>query len=210
MRPKKNPKNDLNSDTGIFFATILLLLLTLTYLTLEWKSYYKSDYSDTYPRVEEGLIEKKHVTQITTKVSATKDPIRSDIHTEEDSILLIQFPAEEAIILGCSLVENYPVFPGCEDEKDTRACFDKMMADHVRNNLQYPETALESYDQGKVVVMLEIQIDGSIAIIKNIGPSRVLEHEAARIIRLLPTMKPAVHQGIPIKVSYSLPINFSQ
>ncbi|MGF1559887.1 MAG: energy transducer TonB [Flavobacteriaceae bacterium] len=84
------------------------------------------------------------------------------------------------------------------------------MADHVRNNLQYPETALESYDQGKVVVMLEIQIDGSIAIIKNIGPSRVLEHEAARIIRLLPTMKPAVHQGIPIKVSYSLPINFSQ
>ncbi|MGF1559886.1 MAG: hypothetical protein ACFCUL_12430 [Flavobacteriaceae bacterium] len=58
MRPKKNPKNDLNSDTGIFFATILLLLLTLTYLTLEWKSYYKSDYSDTYPRVEEGLIEK--------------------------------------------------------------------------------------------------------------------------------------------------------
>jgi len=38
MRPKKNPKKDLNSKRMFYFILGLLLILALIYVALEWKT----------------------------------------------------------------------------------------------------------------------------------------------------------------------------
>lgn len=39
MKPKKNPKKDLNRNQGVYFVLGLLLALILTFAALEWKTY---------------------------------------------------------------------------------------------------------------------------------------------------------------------------
>ena len=121
--------------------------------------------------------------------------------------------AEEEITeeIPIVLVENAPVFPGCENEKteeDKRDCFQAMVQKHIRKNFRYPDPAKEMGLQGRVSIMFTIEKDGSIDNVRLRGPHKSLEEEAARIISKLPTMKPGQQRGVPVKVSYSLPITF--
>ena len=43
MESKKNPKADVSRNGSIYFAVGLALMLFLTYSTLNWKTYDKSD-----------------------------------------------------------------------------------------------------------------------------------------------------------------------
>jgi protein TonB len=56
--------------------------------------------------------------------------------------------------------------------------------------------------------MFVIQKDGSIGNIQMRGPDKSLEAESKRIIDKLPRMKPGRQRGTPVKVPFSLPINF--
>src|SRR5690606_10618342 len=109
------------------------------------------------------------------------------------------------------LIENAPVFPGCENEKTEegkRECFQEMMQNHIRKNFRYPELAQEMGIQGKVNVIFVIQKDGSIGNVQMRGPDKNLEAEAARIISKLPKMVPGKQRGTAVKVPYSIPITF--
>lgn len=56
MELKKHPKKDLNLNSGIYFAAGLFLVLILTYVALEWKSFYNHEY-DIAQQMEEDLRE---------------------------------------------------------------------------------------------------------------------------------------------------------
>ncbi len=105
-------------------------------------------------------------------------------------------------------VENVPVFPGCENATDKRACFQKSMQGHIMKNFRYPIEAQEKGIQGRVSAMFVIQKDGTIDNIKMRGPDAFLEKETARIIGLLPKMKPGKHKGTAVRVPFSIPITF--
>ena len=89
----------------------------------------------------------------------------------------------EDIPIPFSVIEEVPVFPGCENEEDKRACFQKMMNKHIVKNFRYPEIAQEMGIQGKVYIQFMIHEDGSIGNIQKRGPDKNLEDEASRIIR---------------------------
>ena len=59
-------------------------------------------------------------------------------------------------------VEEVPVFPGCENETDKRACFNEKMQRHISKNFRYPQEAQEKGIQGRVNTMFTISKDGSI------------------------------------------------
>jgi len=62
-----------------------------------------------------------------------------------------------------AVMENVPVFPGCETMKtnqEKRACFQKKVNQHVKKEFKYPPTALELGIQGKVYV--QFVIDGNV------------------------------------------------
>ena len=89
-----------------------------------------------------------------------------------------------------------------------RDCFQTMMNKHINKVFRYPETAIEMDLQGRVNVVFEIQKDGSIGNVRMRGPHKILENEAARIIDKLPKMIPGKQRGKPVRVPFSIPINF--
>ena len=107
-----------------------------------------------------------------------------------------------------SAVKNAPVFPGCENATDTKACFQEKIQRHIGKNFRYPEEAQEKGIQGRVSILLLIDSNGNIANIAKRGPDKSLEEEAERIIKRLPNMQPASHQGKNVTVLFSIPITF--
>ena len=107
-----------------------------------------------------------------------------------------------------AVVDEVPVFPGCENETDPRSCFNEMIHKHIKKHFNYPQEAQELGIQGKVAVMFTIGKDGSIINVKTRGPHQLLENEVKRIISRLPQMTPGKHKGDLVNVPYSIPIMF--
>ncbi len=105
-------------------------------------------------------------------------------------------------------VQEVPVFPGCENASDKRACFNDKIIKHISKNFRYPEEAQENGIQGRVSALFLISDNGNIENIKLRGPDKLLEDEVERILNRLPVMVPGKHEGEAVAVAYSIPINF--
>ncbi|MEC7770754.1 MAG: M56 family metallopeptidase [Bacteroidota bacterium] len=105
-------------------------------------------------------------------------------------------------------IDQVPIFPGCEDAVDKKACFQEKMQAHIRKHFRYPEEAQEQGVQGRVSVLFTIDTNGEISTIKKRGPHEILENEAVRIIKRLPAMQPGKHEGQVVKVPFAIPITF--
>lgn len=229
MKPKKNPKKDLRKDSPNYFAFGMMLVLMLTYAALEWKTFYNSETEFIEDIAENELIEEVPITYITpppkppppvapTIIEIIKDddpieetdiidsdPIEPEIYEPDD---IPDIDEVEDIVVPFALIEDAPVFPGCENESNKKDCFNKMIQKHIAKTFRYPEIAQEMGIQGRVSVMFEIQKDGSIGNVRMRGPDKNLEKEAARIISKLPKMIPGKQRGNAVKVPFSLPITF--
>ncbi len=230
MEPKKNPKSDLNKNRGLFFITGLMLVLALSYVALEWKTYDDHLAFSQYLTVDDPLDEpveliefkpppppKPPVAPTELDIVPDKTPIEETVisSTEPDEdkpiIEVDSIPeAEDPIEVDVTWVsiEEVPIFPGCESATDKRACFEKMIIKHVRKTQRYPDDAQEIGAQGRVSTMFTIEKDGTINGVRMRGPHKSLENEASRIISKLPKMTPGKQRGTPVKVSFSLPITF--
>ncbi|MFD0796369.1 TonB family protein [Maribacter chungangensis] len=114
----------------------------------------------------------------------------------------------EAMDVPFSVIEEVPIFPGCEGATDKRKCFNEMMQKHIAKNFRYPKEAQEKGLQGRVNVLLTIGKDGVIKNLRMRGPDVLLENEAKRIMDLLPNMVPGKKDGKEVNVPYSIPITF--
>ena len=136
-----------------------------------------------------------------------EEPEATEEETEEVSEVE---EVEEDIEVPFAVIEDVPIFPGCENASDKKACFNEQMQKHIRKNFRYPEIAQEMGIQGRVAVMFTIQKDGSIGNIRLRGPDKNLEAEARRIIEKLPKMTPGRQRGRPVRVPFSIPITFKR
>ena len=94
------------------------------------------------------------------------------------------------------VVEDMPTFPG-----DINKWLGK--------NVKYPVIAQENNIQGRVTVQFVIEKDGSITdvkVLRGVDPS--LDKEAVRVVKSMPKWKPGKQRGKPVRVSYTVPINF--
>jgi protein TonB len=143
-----------------------------------------------------------------------EETIIESTETDRDEIIEVEDVVieeeEEIIDVPFAVIEDVPVFPGCENvEKDQlRNCFQEQMNKHIRRNFRYPEIAQEIGIKGRVFVNFIISEDGSITNIRMRGPDKNLEGEAKRIISLLPNMTPGKQRGRPVRVPFSIPIVF--
>ncbi|WP_349664320.1 TonB family protein [Cellulophaga lytica] len=128
--------------------------------------------------------------------------------TEIDAVEAKTEVVVETVDVPFSVVEEVPVFPGCEDALETRDCFNEQIREHIRKNFNYPEEAQKEGVQGRVSVRFVIQEDGSVEDIQMRGPDVRLEEEAMRIIKLLPKFTPGKQRGHNVRVPFSLPITF--
>ena len=79
----------------------------------------------------------------------------------------------------------------------------------ISSHLKYPLVAEENGIQGRVIVSFVVEKDGSISnvkISKGVDPS--LDREAMRVINSMPRWTPGKIKGQPVRVKYTVPVNF--
>ena len=97
------------------------------------------------------------------------------------------------------VVEEMPEFPGGELALRT----------FIGKAIVYPTVAQENGIQGKVFVTFVVNKDGSVSNAKIArGVDASLDAEALRVVSTLPKWKPGKQRGVPVRVSYTVPISF--
>ncbi len=231
MEPKKNPKSDVARSSGLYFVIGLAVTLAVVYAAFEWKTYDEANDYDISMNVDDALDEEVPMTEQIKTPPPPPPPAAPEVievvedeeEVEETIIESTETSQDEEIIevedvvveeevedvdVPFAVIEDVPIFPGCESESDKRACFQEMMQKHISKNFRYPEIAQEMGVQGRVSVMFTIQKDGSIGNVRMRGPDKNLEEEAARIIGKLPKMTPGKQRGRAVRVPFSIPITF--
>lgn len=241
MEVKKNPNVDPKRNSSLYFLVGLTAVLLLTYVGIELKSedprveVEKLDIVDNFVEDEEAILTMPpvqklppppppapEVIQIVDNKQVIEDKKIETTEVDENKPVVVNTAAQYGDEGGTAeeideevpfaVIEDVPVFPGCEKEPKNKRldCFMEQMAKHIKKNQQYPERAMEDGIQGRVSVLFIIDKDGSISNVQVRGPKggELLEKEAKRVIEKLPKFKPGMQRGKPVKVKYSQPITF--
>ncbi|MGG6229592.1 energy transducer TonB [Tenacibaculum sp. SDUM215027] len=128
------------------------------------------------------------------------------------------------------IIEEVPVFPGCEKSLQKRRCFNLKLNKHVTRKFNdkiidcleekevyneeskvYEKRCVSVLSSGKKRIYLQFKIGktGEVEDIKVRAPHPKLKEEGIRILKLLPQMKPGFQEGEPVRVGYTLPITFN-
>lgn len=93
----------------------------------------------------------------------------------------------------------YPEYPGGTEE----------LKKYLAENIVYPTTARKLELEGEVVVEFTVERNGTLTGI-NIKKSLAseLDQEALRVARNMPAWKPGTKNGVPVRVTMTMPINF--
>ncbi len=236
MELKKNPKANVGRNSSLYFAVGLNVMLVLTYLGLEHKTYeteatkidllmlddqFDEDIPITTINIPPPPPPKPIITEAITIVEDVEDVEETVIESTEigqDDIIEERIvdvddvgveEVEEDIEVPFAVIEKVPRFPGCKgNNTELKVCFQRKMQEHLLKNFKYPDAAIELDIKGKVFVFFLIDKNGRVTKIKSRGPDKLLELEAERIISLLPKMEPGRQRNRAVGVPYSIPINF--
>jgi len=97
------------------------------------------------------------------------------------------------------VVEEMPEFPGG---------MEKALV-FLAKNIKYPSIAREQGVQGLVLIGFVVETDGSIGKVSvSRGVDPALDEEAIRVIKAMPKWKPGKQKGKPVRVKYTVPVNF--
>lgn len=110
-------------------------------------------------------------------------------------------------------VEEMPRFLGCENQnleaEELQQCSQKSLLKYVYGNLKYPKKSRELNIQGKALVQFVIDEDGSVVDLKVLnGVAKDIEEEVVSLVSKMPKWKPGLQDGKPVKVLFTLPVNF--
>ncbi len=110
--------------------------------------------------------------------------------------------------------QNKPVVkPEIVEFPDVEASFPggaAAMQKWINDNIEYPQTAIEMGDQGRVFVSFVVGSDGSISQVKvERGVSDDLNDEAKRVVRRMPKWNAGEQAGKKVPTRCRLPISFT-
>lgn len=108
------------------------------------------------------------------------------------------------------VIEDVPVFPGCEDlasNEEKKDCMAKGIETMVNRHFN-TDVAKNAGLTGlhRIYVQFEITEKGQVKIMGARAPHPDLEQEAIRVVSELPDMQPGKQKGENVAVLYSLPI----
>ncbi len=230
MESKKNPKADVSRNGSIYFAVGLALMLFLTYSTLNYKTYDKSDIDIGKLNLDEELDEEipiieqvipppppppppaaPEVIEVVEDEEEIEETVIESTETDQEEEIIEVEEVVEDVEVPFAVIENVPEYPGCE--RGTNAEKRKCMSDKIAKFVQRKFNTDLAGDLGltgrqRISVIFKIDKNGNVTGVRSRAPHPRLEKEAARVINMLPKMKPGRQRGKPVIVPYSLPITF--
>ena len=234
MESKKNPKVDVSRNGSIYFAVGLALMLFLTYSTLNWKTYDKSDIDigklnlDNELEEEIPIIEQvipppppppppaaPEVIEVVEDEEEVEETVIESTETDQDEEIEVEEIEIEEVVedveVPFAVIENVPEYPGCErgSNAEKRKCMSDKIAKFVQRKFNTDLAGdLGLSGRQRISVIFKIDKNGNVVGVRSRAPHPRLEKEAARVINMLPKMKPGRQRGKPVIVPYSLPITF--
>ena len=234
MESKKNPKADVSRNGSIYFAVGLALMLFLTYSSLNYKTYDKSDIDIGKLNLDDELDEEipiieqiipppppppppaaPEVIEVVEDEEEVEETVIESTETDqEEEIEVEEIEVEEVyedVEVPFAVIENVPEYPGCE--RGTNVEKRKCMSDKIAKFVQRKFNTDLAGDLGlsgrqRISVIFKIDKNGNVSGVRSRAPHPRLEKEAARVINMLPKMKPGRQRGKAVTVPYSLPITF--
>lgn len=117
---------------------------------------------------------------------------------------------EEIDDIPFSVIEDVPIFPGCEGlttNEERKKCMSEKVKLFTHENFNMKITRdLELSGIYKIFVQFKIDHRGSIVDIAARAPHPKLQEEGIRVVKMLPKMEPGKQRGRPVGVLYALPI----
>ena len=225
MEIKKSEHADLERGKGTSLLIGFVIALGVMFVALEWTQREVEDNSEIYSAKDVSLNEEMIPITLPEKKTVPPPPaavtkaeiieiVEDDADIEEDIMASTEDnvewvdlddydvvevepePEEEEIFM---VVEDQPEFPG-----GTAA-----LLEYLRKNIKYPAICRENNIQGRVLVTFIVNKDGAIVepeVVKSVNPS--LDKEALRVISTMPNWKPGSQRGKPVRVKYTVPVNF--
>lgn len=149
--------------------------------------------------MESGKLSEKAKSDLTAKMLEEQEE-KEDEEVDEDESL------------SFAIVETLPIYPGCEDLKESdelMQCFQRQIGQHVGKSYKFPDKARDAGIQGRVFVKFVIERDGSIGSIEVLrGVHILLDVEAIRVVSEIPDMiSPAYQRGKAVRMSFTLPFS---
>jgi len=234
MQSKKNPKADVSKNGSIYFAVGLALMLFLTYSTINWKTYDKSDIDIGKLNLDDELEEEipiieqiipppppppppaaPEVIEVVEDEEEVEETVIESTETDQDEEIEVEEIEVEEVVedveVPFAVIENVPEYPGCErgSNAEKRKCMSDKIAKFVQRKFDTDLAGdLGLSGRQRISVIFKIDKSGNVTGVRSRAPHPRLEKEAARVIKMLPKMKPGRQRGKPVIVPYSLPITF--
>jgi protein TonB len=226
MELKKSPKADLERKKNTFFLIGLVVALGVTLLAFEWTT--KPSKAVDLGQIQTQEVEEE-IIPITREQEVKPPPpppppqvvevlniVEDDVEIEDELEIDDTEADDETVIDVAPVIETQEE----EVEDDTQVFFivedmpefpggDLALRKYIANSISYPVIAQENGIQGKVYVTFVVDKDGGVSdarIARGVDPS--LDKEALRVVNTLPKWKPGKQRGKPVRVSYTVPINF--
>ncbi len=154
------------------------------------------------------IIRKREKANSINNTNNLQKEISSDAVEIKKAIVSKNITSQEILF---SIVDEVPLFPNCEVVNNNNAdCFNKEFSKHFAKNFT-PESASENGISGRVYIQFNVDQKGNTTnlLIKSRKNNKQLEKEIKLVISKLPKFTPGRHEGLPVNVKYSLPINFN-
>ena len=222
MQVKKSENASLEKDKLMYVLMGLVFTLSLVFVALEWTEKEVKLHTvveDTVWNDEELDIQQTSqetpppppppAVQEVEVLNVVEDNIETEtieVSTEEnEQEVVIAAPVEapveeeeEEVVFV--IVESMPEFPGGQ----------QALFKYLSENVKYPVIAQENGIQGRVICQFVVNKDGSIVDVEVVrsGGDPSLDKEAIRVIKSMPKWKPGKQRGKPVRVKYTVPVNF--
>lgn len=220
MELKKNPSANLEKFKLLFLVISFIISLGATVIVFEYQSkaadkqafntgnatededIVKITRQDIKPPEEVKPPQKQ---QVVETIIIKENDEQIDVTTEFDNT----FNENDAIDLGEGMdeevesifvyVEHMPEFPGGVNA----------LRSYVATHIKYPIRAQEADIQGTVYLRFEVTKSGKVGKVElQKGVDPLLDDEAIRVVKNLPSFSPGIQNGKAVNVWFSLPIVF--
>ena len=228
MEIKKSRKADLEGGKGLSILMGIVVGLAVLFVGFEWGTQEKTiqkdeGIADIIAEEEIDITRQEEtpppppppppVEQVAEVLNVVEDDVEvenTDLLSSEDNQAEAQTQTyvppvvkveeeEESSQQIFMVVEEMPEFPGGQ----------AALMSFIAKSIKYPVVAQENGIQGRVTCSCVVNKDGSIVdaeVIRGIDPS--LDKEALRVINTMPKWKPGKQRGKPVRVKFTVPINF--
>ena len=222
MQVKKSENASLEKDKLVYVLIGLVFTLSIVFVALEWterevkvhtvveETVWNDEELDiqqtsqeTPPPPPPPAVQEVEVLNVVEDNVETESIEVTSEETEQEVVIAAPVEApeeeeEEEVVFV--VVEKMPEFPGGQ----------QALFKYLSENVKYPVIAQENGIQGRVICQFVVNRDGSIVDVEVVrsGGDPSLDKEAIRVIKSMPKWKPGQQRGKPVRVKYTVPVNF--